>query len=293
MARHLHAARGRLVFTARRTRPDLVESGLEWAATPRELAERCDAILVMLPDLPQLEEALAGPDGILAGAGDLLLMIGSTSSPPGVRALAARLDTEQRRTDPRRGLPRLRRRGRRQGRDAGDHARRRGRRCGPRRARAGTVRHAGAPRSARSGRGREGVQPDDRRRDRPRSRRGLCARTALWTRSGPTLHPPRRRLCGLQPAGQPTRQVRRRRRLSLGRRSLHAEGSRLRRRYLRRAPAPPPPSCPPCARHSKSSSPTAMATATSPSPGASSRSGPDKSPTSQYAESDPALLGGS
>lgn len=49
----------------------------------------------MLPDLPEVEEILAGPDGLLAGAtGPLLLLIGSTSAPEGVRALAERLHTE-------------------------------------------------------------------------------------------------------------------------------------------------------------------------------------------------------
>jgi 2-hydroxy-3-oxopropionate reductase len=48
-------------------------------------------LLAMLPDLPQLEEMLDGPDGLLAGAGDLLILIGSTSSAPAVRALADRL----------------------------------------------------------------------------------------------------------------------------------------------------------------------------------------------------------
>src|SRR5690606_27088526 len=41
--------------------------------------------------LPQLEDMLEGEDGILAGAGDLLILIGSTSSAPAVRALAERL----------------------------------------------------------------------------------------------------------------------------------------------------------------------------------------------------------
>ena len=89
MARRLREARGRVVVHSRTRPSDL--GGAEWAETARELAERADAILVMLPDLPQLEAALGGPDGLLAGAGDLLLMIGSTSSAPGVRALAHRL----------------------------------------------------------------------------------------------------------------------------------------------------------------------------------------------------------
>lgn len=91
MARHLLAAHGALIFYARSPRPDLITDGATAAATPRQLAEQVDALLVMLPDLPQLEELLDGPDGILAASGDLLIMIGSTSSPTGVRALAHRL----------------------------------------------------------------------------------------------------------------------------------------------------------------------------------------------------------
>ncbi|WP_395242503.1 NAD(P)-dependent oxidoreductase [Agromyces sp. MMS24-K17] len=89
MAHRLAGARARVLIHSR-TRPDDL-GGAEWAATPRELAAGADAVLVMLPDLPQLEALLDGPDGLLADAGDLLLMIGSTSSAPGVRDLAARL----------------------------------------------------------------------------------------------------------------------------------------------------------------------------------------------------------
>ncbi|WP_285138176.1 NAD(P)-dependent oxidoreductase [Microbacterium sp. lyk4-40-TSB-66] len=93
MAHHLLSARGSLAVHARRERPGLTGAGATWAATARELAEATDAVLVMLPDLPQLEEHLDGPDGLLAGVGDrdFLLMIGSTSSPVGVRDLAGRL----------------------------------------------------------------------------------------------------------------------------------------------------------------------------------------------------------
>ena len=91
MADHLLAARGRLVIHARRPQPELLAAGASWAQTPRELASSVDVLLAMLPDLPQLEELLDGPDGLLAGAGDLLILIGSTSSAPAVRALAERL----------------------------------------------------------------------------------------------------------------------------------------------------------------------------------------------------------
>lgn len=94
MVQRLLAA-GSVVITGRSQKPALVEAGAHWVATPRELTERASAVLAMLPDLPQLEDALEGEDGLLAGLGDdrsLLLMIGSTSSPTGIRALAARLD---------------------------------------------------------------------------------------------------------------------------------------------------------------------------------------------------------
>ncbi|MEX0151121.1 NAD(P)-dependent oxidoreductase [Microbacterium sp. LMI1-1-1.1] len=93
MARHLLTSRGSLTVHARRERPALSEAGALWAPTARELAAGTDAVLVMLPDLPQLEEHLDGPDGLLAGIDgrDFLLMIGSTVSPVGVRDLAGRL----------------------------------------------------------------------------------------------------------------------------------------------------------------------------------------------------------
>jgi len=71
---------------------DLVAAGATWHATPRSLASAARVILLMLPDLPQVEEVLAGPDGILASEPDaLLLIIASSSSPVGVRELGMRL----------------------------------------------------------------------------------------------------------------------------------------------------------------------------------------------------------
>lgn len=74
---------------------DCLDAGASWAATPREVAAECGVIILMLPDLPQVEEVLRGPDGILAGiASDTVLVIGSTSSASGVRALSSRLAIE-------------------------------------------------------------------------------------------------------------------------------------------------------------------------------------------------------
>ncbi|MCT1436542.1 NAD(P)-dependent oxidoreductase [Brachybacterium paraconglomeratum] len=94
MAGHLLAAHGALVVHSRSRRESLIAAGATWAETPRELVEQVDAVLVMLPDLPQLTPMLEGPDSLLAAGTELLLMIGSTSSPRGVRELAARLHDE-------------------------------------------------------------------------------------------------------------------------------------------------------------------------------------------------------
>ncbi|WP_309711612.1 NAD(P)-dependent oxidoreductase [Pseudolysinimonas sp.] len=74
---------------------DLLDAGAHWRPTGRELAEHSDVLISMLPDLPDLETVLSGPDGIVAGAGNgLVLVICSTSSAEGIRALATRLDAE-------------------------------------------------------------------------------------------------------------------------------------------------------------------------------------------------------
>lgn len=94
MARRLIDAGVTVLHHARRRVPELEDLGSPACATPRALASRVDAILVMLPDLPQLEQMLDGPDGIIAAESSVLLMIGSTSSPVAVRALAARVQRE-------------------------------------------------------------------------------------------------------------------------------------------------------------------------------------------------------
>lgn len=91
MTRRLLEAGTNVVISSRREKPDLVAAGATWASTPREVGAAADAVLLMLPDLPEVEEVLAGPDGLLAEAGDLLVMIGSTSSATGVRELDQRL----------------------------------------------------------------------------------------------------------------------------------------------------------------------------------------------------------
>ncbi len=73
----------------------LTDAGAEYAETFRELSEVADVIVLMLPDLREVEQVLAGPDGIVAGVHTpTVLVIGSTSSAEGVRELDARLAGE-------------------------------------------------------------------------------------------------------------------------------------------------------------------------------------------------------
>jgi 2-hydroxy-3-oxopropionate reductase len=74
---------------------DLIDAGARWHDTPRSLAADAGVVVLMVQDLPQVEEVLAGTDGLLAAEpDDLLLVISSTSSPTGVRRLGERLTRE-------------------------------------------------------------------------------------------------------------------------------------------------------------------------------------------------------
>jgi 3-hydroxyisobutyrate dehydrogenase-like beta-hydroxyacid dehydrogenase len=45
----------------------LLDEGLTWCETPRELAEAVDIVLTSIPDDAALEDVAPGPDGILEG----------------------------------------------------------------------------------------------------------------------------------------------------------------------------------------------------------------------------------
>jgi 3-hydroxyisobutyrate dehydrogenase-like beta-hydroxyacid dehydrogenase len=52
--------------TVAKARP-LIDRGLRWHATPREVAAACDIVFSMVSDDPALEAITGGPDGIVAG----------------------------------------------------------------------------------------------------------------------------------------------------------------------------------------------------------------------------------
>jgi 3-hydroxyisobutyrate dehydrogenase-like beta-hydroxyacid dehydrogenase len=67
----------------------LVDQGLQWRATPREVVQVADIVFTSVPDDSALEAVASGPDGILAGltAGTLWVDM-STVSPRASRELA-------------------------------------------------------------------------------------------------------------------------------------------------------------------------------------------------------------
>ena len=70
MARNLLKAGFPLVVFSRSKRPveELVKEGAVSGDSPREVAERSEVLITMLPDSPEVKEVILGKDGILQGA---------------------------------------------------------------------------------------------------------------------------------------------------------------------------------------------------------------------------------
>lgn len=86
MAKNLLAAGHELVVHNRSAQAmeDLAGDGAETAATPREVAERADIVLTMLPDGPDVEAVVLGEDGVLEGATEGTLLVDMSSIAPDV-----------------------------------------------------------------------------------------------------------------------------------------------------------------------------------------------------------------
>ena len=56
-----------IVHTRSAVRPELTAAGAQVAASAREVAERADVIFTMLPDTPDVERVLFGPQGVAEG----------------------------------------------------------------------------------------------------------------------------------------------------------------------------------------------------------------------------------
>ena len=70
----------------------LIDHGMQWADSPRALAEAVDVVFVMVTNSAALEAVTLGPDGIVAGMGPGKILIDmSTVSPTVSRGIAARV----------------------------------------------------------------------------------------------------------------------------------------------------------------------------------------------------------
>jgi 2-hydroxy-3-oxopropionate reductase len=97
MAGHMLRAGLDVHVFARRTATtaELIKAGATAHATAADLGAHCDVVVMVVPDLPDVEAILGGSDGLLAAVKHpLILVISSTVSPEAVRELGARLATE-------------------------------------------------------------------------------------------------------------------------------------------------------------------------------------------------------
>jgi 3-hydroxyisobutyrate dehydrogenase-like beta-hydroxyacid dehydrogenase len=70
----------------------LLEGGAKWADSPREVAERVEAVFTMVTNTEAVRAVTEGPDGILAGLGEGKVYVDmSTQSPAASRELAGRV----------------------------------------------------------------------------------------------------------------------------------------------------------------------------------------------------------
>ena len=91
MARNLMKAGYELVVHNRSREPveELEQEGAAAAASPREVAEGCSAIITVLPDSPDVREVVAGESGVFEGIEEGTLLIDmSTISPVVTKELA-------------------------------------------------------------------------------------------------------------------------------------------------------------------------------------------------------------
>ncbi len=88
------SGRALVVHTVGRSAAEaLLDRGARWADSARQLAQRVELVVLMVPGVPEIRSVLDGPDGLLAGvAGPLTLVVCSTVSPQAVRALDEELD---------------------------------------------------------------------------------------------------------------------------------------------------------------------------------------------------------
>lgn len=84
MAKNLLKAGYRLVVFDTNAAPmkELEAAGAETAAAPKEVAEKCDVVVTMLPNSPHVRAVVSGPRGVIEGAGPGKTVIDMSSIAP-------------------------------------------------------------------------------------------------------------------------------------------------------------------------------------------------------------------
>ncbi|HEX7524383.1 MAG TPA: 2-hydroxy-3-oxopropionate reductase [Candidatus Deferrimicrobium sp.] len=84
MAKNLLKAGYRLVVFDANAAPmkELAAAGAETAASPKEVAEKCDIVVTMLPNSPHVRAVVLGPQGVIEGAGPGKTVIDMSSIAP-------------------------------------------------------------------------------------------------------------------------------------------------------------------------------------------------------------------
>ena len=84
MAKNLLKAGHRLVVFDTNAAPmkELAAAGAETAASPKEVAEKCDVVVTMLPNSPHVKAVVLGPRGVIEGAGPGKTVIDMSSIAP-------------------------------------------------------------------------------------------------------------------------------------------------------------------------------------------------------------------
>jgi 3-hydroxyisobutyrate dehydrogenase-like beta-hydroxyacid dehydrogenase len=73
----------------RRHAQDLVDEGLNWRGTPREVADAADVVFTSVPDDDVLKTVASGPDGILAGLSARKIWVDVSTVSPGLSSKLA------------------------------------------------------------------------------------------------------------------------------------------------------------------------------------------------------------